>query len=150
MDCKQRERDSRALLSLVGKNSSVASGPKTVTCHNDRYAACVTSAETAHLHTDLLAISKNICAHGISDVAEKIVFDGDGGKSAELVSIADLVVGEEESDTGKEDDKDTDNLSGSSGLRSKRCCRGTRYPACSRSYCQSRERRSFISNARHG
>ena len=115
LDCKQRERDSRALLSLVGKNSSVASGPKTVTCHNDRYAACITSAETAHLHTDLLAISKNICAHGISDVAEKIVFDGDGGKSAELVSIADLVVGEEESDTGKEDDKDTDNLSGSSG-----------------------------------
>jgi len=48
-------------------------------------------------------------------VAENIVFDGDGGKSAELVPIAELVVGEEESDTGKEDIEDTEDSSGSSG-----------------------------------
>ncbi len=48
-------------------------------------------------------------------MAEKIVFDGDGGKSAKLVPIAELAAGEEESDTGKEDDKDPDNFSGSSG-----------------------------------
>jgi hypothetical protein len=53
--------------------------------------------------------------HGISNVAEKIVFDGDGGKSAELVPIAEHVAGEEESDTVKEDNEDPGNLSGSSG-----------------------------------
>jgi hypothetical protein len=91
--------------------------PETVTDRNDRYAARVTSAEKAHIHTDLLAVSTNICAHhGISNVVEKIVFDGDGGKSAELVLIAELVAGEEEeSDTGKEDNNDSDNSSGSSG-----------------------------------
>jgi hypothetical protein len=103
---------------LVGKNSSVASVPKTVTCCNDRYAARVASAEKAHIHTDILAVSTNIRAHhGISDVVDKIVFDCDGGKSAELVPmIAELVAGEEEeSNTGKEDDNDSDNSSGSSG-----------------------------------
>ena len=116
LDREHRERNRRDLLSLVGKNSSlaVASWPG-MPCRNERYAARVASAEKARLDIDLLAVSTDIRAHGISDVAEKIVFDGDGGKSAELVSIADLVVGEEESDTGKEDDKDTDNLLGSSG-----------------------------------
>ena len=47
-------------------------------------------------------------------MAEKIVFAGDGGKSAELVSIAELVAGEEESDMGKEDNEDTNDLLGSS------------------------------------
>ena len=112
---EQRERDRRDLLSLVGKNSSVASVPETVTGRNDRYAARVASAEKAHIHTDLLAVSTNICAHGISDVVEKIVFDGDGGKSAELVPIAELVAGEEESDMGNEDNNDSDDSSGSSG-----------------------------------
>jgi hypothetical protein len=74
---EQRERDHRDLLSLVGKNSSVVSVPETVTGRNDRYVARVASAEKAHIHTDLLAVSTNICAHGISDVVEKIVFDGD-------------------------------------------------------------------------
>ena len=135
---------------------------QTVTGRNDRYAACIASAEKARLHTDLLAASTNIRVHGISDVVEKIVFDGDGGKSAKLVPIAELVVGEEESDTGKEDNKDTDNLSGSSGssgggakdeegAHSNRCCRrGTHYPVCSQSNCRSRERQAFIINARHG
>jgi hypothetical protein len=78
-DREQRERDRRDLISLVGKNSSfaVASGPKTVTGRNDRHAAHVASTEKARLHADLLAESTNIPAHGISDVAEKILFDGD-------------------------------------------------------------------------
>jgi hypothetical protein len=67
------------------------------------------------LHADLLATSTDIRAHGFSEVAEKIVFDGDGDKSAKLVPIAELVAGEEESNTGKEDDEDSNNLSGSSG-----------------------------------
>ena len=112
---EQRERDRRDLISLVGKNSSVASVPKTVTYCNDRYAAHVASAEKAHIHTDILAVSTNIRAHhGISDVVDKIVFDGDGGKSAELVPIAELVTGKEDSDTGKEDNEDTKDSSGSS------------------------------------
>jgi hypothetical protein len=51
MDRKQRECDRRDLLSLVGKNSSlaVASGPKTATGRYDRYAARVASAEKASL-----------------------------------------------------------------------------------------------------
>ena len=117
LDRKQRERNHRDLLFLVGKNSFVfvASVPKTVTSRNDRYAPRVTSAEKAHIHTDLLAVSTNICAHSISNVVEKIVFDGDGGKSAELVPIAELVTGKEDSDTGKEDNEDTNDSSGSSG-----------------------------------
>jgi len=111
LDREQRKRDRRDLLSLVGKNSSVASGPKTVSGRNDRYATCVASAEKACLHTDLLVVSTNIRAHGISDVAEKIVFDGGGGKSAKLVPIAELVAGAEESDTGTEDNENTDDLS---------------------------------------
>ena len=89
--------------------------PKTITVRNDRYAARIASAEKARIHTDLLAVSTNIRAHGISEVGEKIVYDGDGGKSAELVPIAELVAREEESDTGKEDNEDTNDLSGSSG-----------------------------------
>jgi len=87
--------------------------PGTVTGHNDRYAARIASAEKARLHAGLLAVSTDICAHGISNVAEKTVFDGDGGKSAELVPIAELVAGEEDSDTSKDDEEDPDDLSGS-------------------------------------
>ena len=58
-----------------------------------------------------MATTNNIQA---SDV-EKIVFDGDGGKSAELVPIAELVAGEEESDMGNEDNNDSDDSFGSSG-----------------------------------
>ena len=87
-------------------------GPKQyLSGRNDRYATRVASAEKACLHTDLLVVSTNIRAHGISDVAEKIVFDGDGGKSAKLVPIAELVAGAEESDTGTEDNENTNDLS---------------------------------------
>ena len=115
LDRKQRECNHRDMLSFVGKNSSfaVASGPGTVTGHNDRYAARIASTEKAHLHAGLLAVSTDICAHGISNVAEKIVFDGDGGKSAELVLIAELVVGEEDSDTSQDDEADPDVFPGS-------------------------------------
>ena len=87
--------------------------PETITVRNDRYAPHVASAEKARIHTDLLAVLTNIRAHGISEVGEKIVFDGDGGKSAELVLIAELVVGEEDSDTSQDDEEDPDDLSGS-------------------------------------
>jgi hypothetical protein len=115
LDRKQQEHNCRDLLSLVAKNSSVAIGPETVTRRNDRYAARVASAEKAHLHTDLLAVSTNICVHSISDVAEKILFDGDRGKSAKLVPIAELVTGEEESNTGKEDNEDSKDSSAELG-----------------------------------
>ena len=85
--------------------------PETITVRNDRYAPHVASAEKARIHTDLLAVLTNIRAHGISEVGEKIVFDGDGGKSAKLVPVAELVAGAEESDTGTEDNENTDNLS---------------------------------------
>jgi hypothetical protein len=108
LDREQWECNRRNLLTLVGKNSSVASGPETVTGCNNRYAARIASAEKACLHTDLLAVLTSIRADCISNVAEKIVFSGDGGKSAKLESIAELVAGEDESDTGKEDNEDTD------------------------------------------
>ncbi len=82
LDRKQRERDRRDLLSLVGKNSSLAvsSGSGQGTPSRDkRYAACVASAEKARLNVALSAVSTDIRAQGITDVAEKIVFDGDGG-----------------------------------------------------------------------
>jgi hypothetical protein len=108
LDRKHRERNRRDLLSLVGKNSSlaVASWPGMPSGRNERYAVRVASAEKARLDIDLLAVSTDIRAHGISDVAEKIVFDGDGGKSktppiAELLPIAEHAVGEEESYMGK-------------------------------------------------
>ena len=78
IDRKQRERNRRDLLSLVGKNSSLAvsscSGQDTPS-RNERDAARVASAEKA-----CLCVDTDIRAHGITDVAEKIVFDGDGGK----------------------------------------------------------------------
>jgi hypothetical protein len=107
IDRKQRERNRRDLLSLVGKNSSLAvsscSGQDTPS-RNERDAARVASAEKARL---------NIRAHDITDVAEKIVFDGDGGKPKPLTSELDAV--DEESDSGTEDDADADDSSGSSG-----------------------------------
>ena len=118
LDREQRERDLRDLLSLVGKNSSLAvsscSGQGTPS-RNERYAACAASAEKACLNVDLLlaGISTDILAHGITDVAEKIVFDGDGGMPKPPTSELDVV--DEESDSGTEDDADADDSSGSSG-----------------------------------
>ena len=102
---EQRQHDRRDLLSSLGKNSALAvvapPPPHTPSGHNERYAARVASTEkprSVHLSA---AGSTDMYAHSISDVAEKIVFDGDGGKSksppfAELVSIAKHVVGEED------------------------------------------------------
>jgi hypothetical protein len=133
LDREQRERNRRDLLSLVGKNSSLAvsscSGQGTPSC-NERYAACVASTEKAFLNADLLlaGVSTDIRAHGITDVTEKIVFDGDGGKPIPLTSELDAV--DEESDSGTEDDADANDLSGSSGssgggarMRSERAAR---------------------------
>jgi hypothetical protein len=110
IDRKQHERNHRDLLSLVGKNSSLAvsscSGQDTPS-RNERYAARVASAEKARLCVDT-----DIRAHGIPDVVEKIVFDGDGGKPK---STFELDAVDEESDSGTEDDADTDDSSGSSG-----------------------------------
>ena len=44
-----------------------------------RYAAHVASAEKARLNVALSAVSTDIRVQGITDIAEKIVFDGDGG-----------------------------------------------------------------------
>ncbi len=52
--------------------------PKNISS-NKRYAACVASAEKARLNVALSAVSTDIRAQGITDVAEKILFDGDGG-----------------------------------------------------------------------
>jgi len=126
LEREQRERDRRDLLSLVGKNSSLAvsscSGQDTPS-RNERYASRVASAEKAHLSV----IDTDIRAHGITDVAEKIVFDGDGGKPK---PPSELDVVDEESDSGTEDDADIDDSSGSSGssgggmrMRSERAAR---------------------------
>jgi hypothetical protein len=118
---------------MVGKNSSLAvsscSGQGTPS-RNERYAARVASAEKARLNVDILlaGVSTDICVHGITDVAEKIVFDGDGGKPKPPTSELDVV--DEESDLGTEDDADADDSSGSSGssgggarMRSERAAR---------------------------
>ena len=82
LDRKQCERNRRDLLSLVGKHSSLAvsscSGQGTPS-RNERYAAPVASAEKACLNVDLLLadVLTDIGVHGITDVAKKIVFDGD-------------------------------------------------------------------------
>jgi hypothetical protein len=126
LDREQREHDRRDLLSLVGKNSSLAvsscSGQDTPS-RNERYAAHVASTEKARLSVDT-----DIRAHGITDVAEKIVFDGDGGKPKPPTSELDAV--DEESDSGTEDDADANDSSGSSGssgggarMRSERAAR---------------------------
>jgi hypothetical protein len=126
LDRKQCERDCRDLLSLVGKNSSLAvssSSGQDTPSHNERYAARVASAEKARLSVDT-----NIRAHdGITDVAKKNVFDGDVGKpkpTSELDAV------DEESDSGTEDDVDAYDSSGSSGssgggarMRSERAAR---------------------------
>ena len=51
--------------------------------------------------------------HGITDVAEKIVLDGEGGKPKPPTSELDAV--DEEYDSGTEEDANADDLSGSSG-----------------------------------
>ena len=76
---------------------------------NERYAACVASAEKAR-SVHLSAGLTDIYEHSISNVAEKIVFDGDEDKSkmppiVKLVPIAELFAGEED---------ESDELSGSS------------------------------------
>jgi len=105
LESKQRQRNRRDLLSLVGKNSllAVAAGPDTPSGRNERYDARIASTENAHRIIDLLVGLADICVHGISNVTKKIVFDGDGDKSkmppiAQLAAIAELVAGEEESD----------------------------------------------------
>ncbi len=110
LDCEQRERNRRDLLSLVGKNSSLAvsSGSGQGTPSQDkRYAARVASAEKARLNIALSAVSTDIRAQGITDVAEKIVFDGDGG----TLDAADL--GTDDDDNA--DDSSSLGTSGSSG-----------------------------------
>jgi hypothetical protein len=113
---------------LVGKNSSLAISScrgQDTPSHNERYAARVASAEKARL--SLSVDDTDIRAHGITDVAEKIVFDGDGGKPkppSELDAV------DEEYDSGTKDDADADDSSGSSGssgggarMRSERAAR---------------------------
>ena len=128
LDREQRERDCRDLLSSVGKNSSLAasscSGQDTPS-RNERYAARVASIEKARLNAD----ADILRAHGITDVAEKIVFDGEGGKPKPPTSELDAV-DEEEYDSGMEDDANADDSSGSSGssgggarMRSERAAR---------------------------
>jgi hypothetical protein len=122
LDRERRERDRRDLLSLVGKNSSLAvssSSGQGTPSRNERYAARVASAEKARLSSPpaaavVASVDTNIRAHGITDVVEKIVFDGDhdGGKPKPTFEL-DAV--DEESDSGTEDDADADDSSGSSG-----------------------------------
>ena len=112
LDRKRREHDRRDLLSSVGKNSSLAvssSSGQGTPSRNKRYAARVASAEKARL---VASVDTNIRAHGITDVVEKIVFDGDGGKPKPTFEL-DAV--DEESDSGTDDDADADDSSGSSG-----------------------------------
>ncbi len=107
LDPEQREPDRRDLLSLVGKNSSLAvsSGSGQGTPSRDkRYAARVASVEKACLGVALSAVSTDIRAQGITDVAEKIVFDGDGG----TLDAADL-------GTDDDDNANSSSLSGTSG-----------------------------------
>ena len=133
LDREQCERNRRDLLSLVGKHSSLAvsscSGQGTPS-RNERYAAPVASAEKACLNVDLLLadVLTDIGVHGITDVAKKIVFIGDGGKPKPQTSELDAV--DEKSDSGMEDDADANDLSGSSGssggrarMRSERAAR---------------------------
>ena len=120
LDRERRERDRRDLLSSVGKNSSLAvssSSGQGTPSRNERYAARVASAEKARLSTPpaagvVASVDTNIRAHGIPDVVEKIVFDGDGGKPK---STFELDAVDEESDSGTEDDAYADDSSGSSG-----------------------------------
>ncbi len=86
--------------------------PGTPSGHNKRYDACIASAVKARSSINLTVIRANSC------VVEKIVFDGDGGKS-KMPQIAKLAAGGEESDPiaelaeGEEDGKEDDG--GSSG-----------------------------------
>jgi hypothetical protein len=107
LDREQRERDRRDLLSLVGKNSSLAvsSGSGQGTPSRDkRYAACIASAEKTCLSVALSAVSTDDHAQGITNVAKKIVLDGDGG----ALDAADL-------GTDNDDSADDSSLSGTSG-----------------------------------
>ena len=63
LDCKQRERDSRALLSLVGKNSSIASGPETVTGHA-MIGMPLASPALRRLTNGVQRNSKSLCGGG--------------------------------------------------------------------------------------
>ncbi len=123
LDCEQPQHDCRDLLSLIGKNSSLvvpSCGRQGTPSCNKRYAANVASAEKACLNVNLLiaGVSTDIRVHGITNVAEKIVFDGDGGKPKPPTSELDVV--DEESDSGTEDDADANESSGSSGSSSGR------------------------------
>jgi hypothetical protein len=99
-DRERRERDHRDLLSLVSKNSSLlavsSSSGQGTPSRNERYAARVASAEKARLSLSppaaavVASVDTNICAHGITDVVEKIVFDGDGGNVGKRVPASHL------------------------------------------------------------
>ena len=76
----------------------------------------------------IASVDTNIRAHGITDIVEKIVFDGDGGQPPKTSFELDAV--DEESDSGTEDDADADDSMGSSGssgggarMRSERAAR---------------------------
>jgi hypothetical protein len=111
---QQQVRDHADLLLLVGGYSLLAASvaPGTPSDRDERYAACVASAEKACRSIDLTAICANSCA------VEKIVFNGNEGKS-KMPHIAKLAAGGEESDPiaelaeGEEDGEEDDN--GSSG-----------------------------------
>ena len=98
---------------MIGKNSMpvVVAPPLMPSGRNERYAACIASAEKPHsVHISVVG-SADSYTPGISEVAEEIVFDGDGGNSklpqiSELVPIANNVAGEED---------ESDEVSGSSG-----------------------------------
>ena len=71
LDRERRERDRRDLLSLVGKNSSLAvssSSGQGTPSRNERYAARVASAEKARLSSPPTAVVFR--AHGITDGVE--------------------------------------------------------------------------------
>ena len=75
--------------------------PLTPSGRNERYAACVASAKKpCSVHLSAAGLTDSY-APGISEVAEKIVFDGDGGtfklpRIDKLLPIAENVVGDEE------------------------------------------------------
>jgi hypothetical protein len=113
LESEQRQHDRRKLFSSIGKNyaPAVVAPPLTPSGRNERYTTCIASAEKPHSVHLSVAGSTDSYVPGISEVAEKIVFDGDGGNSklpqiAELVPIAKNVAGEEE---------ESDEVSGSSG-----------------------------------
>jgi len=90
-ESEQRQRDRAQLLVLVGKQPTpaVPVAPGKPSSTSERYNARVASAEKARSSTSTDSTDLCVLSGG---VAEKIVFEGDGGKS-KLPQISDLVVG---------------------------------------------------------